>query len=73
MSVHAVQSLVKIERSEEWLDLSEVVLVIHAVINLILEPIEVTESPFDFVSETGSFLIFLVLVHFLLNVHLLNI
>ena len=73
MNVHTFQGFVKVEGHKLWLDICEILSVIHSIVKLVLEPIKVTDSPFDFVPKTFSLLIVLVLFKFLCDVHPLNI
>ena len=73
MSVHTFQGFVKVEGHKLWLDIGKILSIIHSIVKLVLEPIEVTDSPFDFVPKTFSLLIVLVLFKLLCDVHPLNI
>lgn len=71
--MHTIQGLVKIKGHKLWLDISKVLSIIHAIVELVLEPVEITDSPLDLVPKTLPLLIVLMLLKFLSDIHPLDI
>lgn len=73
MSVHTLKSFVKIEWNKLGLGVAKILTIIHSIVELILKPIKVTDSPFDLVPKTLPLLIVLMLLELFRDVHPLNI
>ena len=73
MNIHALQSLIEIKRYELGLCVTKVLIVVHPVVCLILEPVQIANSPSDLEPITLFLTIILLFVHLLRNVHSFNI
>lgn len=73
MNTHTIKCLVEIERLEARLGRSKILHVIHAVVALILVPVQVRDCPFDLEAERLLPLVVLMLLHLLRDVHALNV
>ena len=73
MNIHALQSLIEIKRYELGLGVSKVLIVVHPVVGLILEPVQIAHSPSDLEPVTLFLTVILLLLHLLRNVHSFNI
>ena len=73
MNIHALQGLIEIIREEFGLCISKVLLVVHPIVDLILVPVQIADSPSDLEPLTLLLSVIQLLVHLLSHVDSLNV
>ena len=67
--MHTFEGFVEIKRNEDWLWIPKILAIVHSIVGLILESIEVTDGPFYFEPVGLSLLIMVMLLHLLRDIH----